>query len=253
MSVELYAFTCGYLTIPQWFLLENTKGRVTVPIPSYLVVHPKGRVLFDSGLNLQTQSDPEGYIGAESLRYTAFHFRHGEEVAARLAAMAVASADVTHVVNSHLHYDHAGGNAQLPNAEVIVQRAEWEHAMALPDDDVAYRKRDFDTGQRVRRVVGEYDLFGDGLVTCLPTYGHTPGHQSLRVRTAAAEFVLCGDACYLRRSLDELHLPGVRADTAATLAVLERFREMRTQGARIMFGHDPEFWTTVPQAPERLG
>jgi glyoxylase-like metal-dependent hydrolase (beta-lactamase superfamily II) len=210
-------------------------------------------VLFDSGLNLRTRTDPERYIGRVGRAFTTFHFHPGEEIAARLAAMAIEPEDVTHIVNSHLHYDHAGGNAQLPNADVIIQRPEWEHAMALPGDDPGYRKVDFDTGQRVQRIVGEHDLFGDGSVTCFPTYGHTPGHQSLRVRTARGEFVLCGDACYLRRSLEQLHLPGVIFDRAATLDVFRRFREMQARGARLMFGHDPEFWKTVPQGPERLG
>jgi len=62
MAVQLYAFECGRLEIPQAFLLAGAKGKVQVPIPSYLIVHPKGRVLFDSGLNLATQSDPEAYI-----------------------------------------------------------------------------------------------------------------------------------------------------------------------------------------------
>ena len=50
----------------------------------------------------------------------------------------------------------------------------------------------WNTGQHIRTVDGEHDLFGDGTVVCRPTYGHTPGHQSLRVRTEkAGEFVLC--------------------------------------------------------------
>jgi len=65
--------------------------------------------------------------------------------------------------------------------------------------------------------------------------------------------VLCGDACYLRQSLERLHPPGVVADREAALAVLRRLREMQARGVRIMFGHDPEFWKTVPQGPERLG
>ena len=157
------------------------------------------------------------------------------------------------LVNSHLHYDHSGGNAQLPNADVVVQRREWEHARSLPDDDPGYRRADFDTGQRVRLVDGELDLFGDGTVLCFPTYGHTPGHQSLRVKTARGEYVLCGDACYLKRTLDELHLPGVLADREAALAALRRFRSLQAGGAQILFGHDPEFWKSVPQGPERLG
>lgn len=251
--VELYAFTCGLLTIPHAFLLEGARGRVTVPIPAYLIVHPRGKVLFDSGLNVLTQSDPEAYIGPEGMRFNVFHFQPGEEVSARLAAMGVAAEEITHVVNSHLHYDHAGGNAQVPNAVLVVQRREWEHAMSRADDDVAYRKGDFDTGQRVCVVSGEHDLFGDGTVTCLPTYGHTVGHQSLRVRTPGGEVILCGDACYLRRTLEHFEMPGIVADREAARAVLERLREMQAAGARIMFGHDPEFWQTVPQAPARLG
>jgi glyoxylase-like metal-dependent hydrolase (beta-lactamase superfamily II) len=253
MAIELYAFTCGYLTIPLGFLLEGAKGRIRVPVPAYLIVHPRGKALFDSGLHLRTQSDAEGYAGPEGARYAAFHFEPGEEVSARLRAIDVAPEEITHVVNSHLHYDHAGGNAQLPNADVVVQAREWRHARTRPDDDAGYRQVDFDTGQRIRQVEGEHDLFGDGAALCLPTYGHTPGHQSLLVRTAGGEVLLCGDACYLKRSLEELHAPGVCSDRDAALAVLRRFRAMQERGTRILFGHDPEFWQTVPQGPERLG
>lgn len=254
MSVKLYAYTCGYLTIPHTFMLAGEKGVITVPIPAYLIVHPEGRALFDSGLHLQVQHDPEGYIGAEALKYQSFHFHAGEEVSARLAAMQVAADQVDFVINSHLHYDHSGGNAQIPNAQVVVQSREWAHAKAVANENQGYLSKDFDTGQKVRQVDGEHDLFGDGSVVCLPTYGHTPGHQSLRVRTEeGGEFILCGDACYLKRSLETLHAPGVIADKAAALAVFHRLREMQARGARIMFGHDPDFWKTIPQAPLRLG
>jgi len=103
-------------------------------------------------------------------------------------------------------------------------------------------------------VGGEHDVFGDGTVVCLPTYGHAPGRQSLRVRTElGGEFVLCGDACYLKKSLEDLHVPGAIADKAAATAVFRRFREMQARGSTIMYGHDPDFWMTVPQAPVRLG
>ena len=254
MAVELYAYTCGRLTIPHNFLLEGESGWVTVPIPAYLIVHPRGRVLFDSGLHLQSQTDPIGYIGEAGMRYNTFHFEAGEEVSARLAAMGVAADQVEFIVISHLHYDHSGGNGQIPNADVVVQRREWAHATAAADSNQGYLSKDWDTGQKVRQVDGEHDLFGDGAVTCIPTYGHTPGHQSLRVLTErGGEFVLCGDACYLKRSLETLHAPGVIADKAAALAVFARFRKMQARGATIMYGHDPEFWKTIPQAPARLG
>jgi N-acyl homoserine lactone hydrolase len=252
MTVRLYAFECGRLEIPHGFLLQGAKGKITVPVPSYLIVHPKGRAVFDSGLNVQTQSDPEPYITSAGMRFNRFYFSSGEEISARLESIDVAPDGVDLIVNSHLHYDHAGGNALLPNADMLIQEREWEHACARPDDDVAYRKVDFETGQKLRLIKGEHDLFGDGSVVAFPTYGHTPGHQSLRVRTERGEFVLCGDACYLRHALDHDHLPGILHDRDAALRAFAHFRALEAAGARILFGHDPEFWKTIPQAPARL-
>lgn len=253
MAVELYAFTCGHLTIPRAFMLAGEDGMIMVPVPSYLIVHPKGRVLFDSGLHTATLSEPEAYVGETIAKYHDFHFHAGEEIAARLSSFGTDPAKIDFVINSHLHFDHCGGNAQLPNADILIQRRELEHARAVAST-MGYLVSDWDTGQKIRAVDGEHDLFGDGSVVCLPTYGHTPGHQSLKVQTAnGGEFVLCGDACYLKDSLEQMRAPGVIADKEAALAVFRRFREMQARGATIMFGHDPDFWKSIPQAPVRLG
>ncbi len=253
MTARLFAFTCGHLTIPWSFMLEGREGHVAVPVPAYLVVHPKGMLVFDSGLHVDTQSDPVAHVGEGLARYHGFDVHPGEEIAARLAAIDVDPATVGLVVNSHLHFDHAGGNAQLPEADVLVQRREWEAAHRDGAERRGYVTTEYDTGQRVRLVDGEHDVFGDGSVVCVPTYGHTPGHHSLRVRTAAGEFVLCGDACYLRESLERLHLPGVIADRDAALRSFQVLRDLQARGARIMFGHDAEFWRDVTQAPIALG
>ena len=230
MTVQLYAFTCGFVTIPYGFLLKGMKGVLTVPVPAYLMVHPHGRVLFDSGLHIDSQSDPLGYFGEAGLKYSTFHFHPGEEISARLAAVGVEADGVDILVNSHLHYDHAGGNGQVPNAELVIQTREWRHAKAVADQNLGYLAKDFDLGHRLRQIDGEHDLFGDGSVVCLPTYGHTPGHQSLRVRTeSGGEFILCGDACYLKESLENLHTPGVVADPDQALAVFHRFRDMQSR------------------------
>lgn len=253
MAAELYAFTCGFLTIPRSFMLDGEEGLIMVPVPSYLVVHPKGRILFDTGLHVATLDNPVGHIGEMLASYHTFHFHPGEEISARLVALGFAPESIDLVVNSHLHFDHCGGNGQLPNADIVIQSREMAHARASRNSR-GYLLADWDTGQSVRVVDGEYDLFGDGLVVCLPTYGHTPGHQSLRVRTEkGGEFILCGDACYLKDSLEQMRTPGIVADKEAVLAVFRRLREMQARGARIMYGHDPDFWKSVPQAPVRLG
>jgi N-acyl homoserine lactone hydrolase len=88
MAVELYAYTCGYITLPSAFLLTKTRGWLTVPVPAYLIVHPKGKVLFDSGMHTITQTDPVSYLGAEGAKANVIAFKPGEEIAARLTATA---------------------------------------------------------------------------------------------------------------------------------------------------------------------
>lgn len=251
MTAELYAFTCGYLTLPKAMMLQGEQGMLTVPVPAYLIVHKKGRVLFDSGLHQQTLSEPEQYVGELIARYHEFHFEPGQDIASRLLDFGTDPEKIDLVINSHLHFDHCGGNCQLPNADIVIQKKELEHARKIGSDQ-GYLTSDWNTGQNIRAIDGEYDVFGDGSVVCLPTHGHTPGHQSLKVRTQSSEYILTGDACYLRDTLEKIHLPGVLADPDAFLKAVKYLRRLQSQGAKIMFGHDPEFWRSVPQAPESL-
>ncbi|HZP42249.1 MAG TPA: N-acyl homoserine lactonase family protein [Candidatus Binatia bacterium] len=252
MTVRVLALTCGWLTAPAGTFLADEPGELRVPVPAFLIEHPRGRVLFDSGMHPDLQTDARARIGwlADYFRPT---YQAGEDVAGRLTALGIDPASIRMLINSHLHFDHTGGNALLPNAELVVQRDEWE---AGRDADLqaqnAYDPKDYDTGQPVRLVDGEHDVFGDGSVVCVPTFGHTPGHQSLRVRTPAGEVVLTSDACYLRRTLEELRLPPIVHDRGAMLASIARLRALRDAGARLVFGHDPGAWTSVPQAPACL-
>ena len=253
MTVELRAYTTGYVTIPTSFMLADVDGTTKVPVTGYLITHARGTVLFDTGLHPATQHDPAAHVGELLASFHEFDFHPGQDVAARLEAADTDPASVTHVINSHLHFDHCGGNALLPNATIVCQQAEWDAAQRSGERR-GYVIDDFDTGQPIQYIDGEHDLFGDGSVVIFPTRGHTPGHQSLRVRTEkGGEFVLCGDACYLKHSLDHLALPGVIADPEAALATLRLFRSLRDRGATLMYGHDPDVWTSVPQAPIRLG
>jgi glyoxylase-like metal-dependent hydrolase (beta-lactamase superfamily II) len=209
--------------------------------------------LFDSGLHPAAQHDPRGRLGDFIADLFRVEFTPGEEIAGRLRAVGVDPGAIGHVVASHLHFDHAGGLESLPNARLIVQRPEWE---AGGDADLARRNgfdaKDYDLGHVRLEVAGEHDVFGDGRVVCLPTYGHTPGHQSLRVRLDSGDVVLTGDACYFRETLETLRLPRFSFDRPRHLASLESLRGLRDAGARIVFGHDPEQWATIAQAPAAI-
>lgn len=250
-GVEVHAMTCGWLEASLGLFVAGEPGRIRVPVPSFLVRHPRGAVVFDTGLHVGTQRDPADRIGVLADVFQV-RFAPGEELAARLAALGVDPAEVLWLVTSHLHFDHVGGNAQLPNARWLLQRREWN---AARDPEwrarAFYDPRDYDLGHDRLLIDGEHDLFGDGSVRCLPTFGHTPGHQSLHVRgsAGAADLILTADACYLRRTVEDGLLPPNVHDAEAMHASLGRLRALARSGARLVFGHDPQGW---PDAPTRL-
>jgi len=253
VSLRVFAFTCGHLTGDFSRLMEGGEGRIRLPIPAYLIEHPEGTALFDTGMHPDCQHDPAARVGERVAGLFEFDYRSGEDIAARLTALGRDPAKIDLVVNSHFHFDHVGGNALIPNATMLVQRREWDVGM---DPDAARRSgfdpRDFDLGHKLRLVAGEHDVFGDGSVVCLPTHGHTPGRQSLKLRLAGGDIVLAADSCYFCRTLRERRLPRFAHDHDAMHASLDRLAALEANGARIFFGHDPDFWQTVPQAPRPL-
>jgi N-acyl homoserine lactone hydrolase len=237
MTARVRGFTTGRLETELGGLLEGAQGQVRLPVVSYLVEHPKGSLVFDTGLHTDMRVDPVARIGGLAKLF-ASELAPGTAVNERTAALEVAP-DM--IVCSHLHFDHCGGNALLGDVPVVVQRAEWEAAHG-GDPLAAYGAEDFDTGQDVRLVDGEHDVFGDGTVVCIPTPGHTAGHQSLRVRTADRTIVLTADACYFRQSLETSKLPLFGHDRDEQLRSFDRLRALEAAGAHLVFGHDPAQW-----------
>jgi len=253
VTVKLFAFTCGTVTGEFGRLMEGGEGDITVPVPVFLIEHPKGRALFDTGLHPDCQHDPAGRLGERLMSLFTIGFQPGEEISARLEAIDRDPSKIDLMINSHFHFDHCGGNALVPNATMLVQRREWDAGMDPESAEKrGFNPRDFDLGHKLRLVDGEHDVFGDGSVVCLPTYGHTPGHQSLRVRLDSGDVVLAADCCYFCRTLRERRLPRFAYDKEAMLASLDRLEALEKTGARIFFGHDPEFWQSVPQAPHTI-
>ena len=87
MSIKLLALTCGHLTGDLGYLMEGGEGRADLPIPAYLIEHPKGSVLFDTGMHPDCQHDSPGRVGARAAGLFSFHYRPGEEISARLQAI----------------------------------------------------------------------------------------------------------------------------------------------------------------------
>ena len=123
MSLRVFAFTCGRLTGEFAHLMEGGEGRIRLPIPAYLIEHPTGTALFDTGMHPDCQHDPAARVGARIAGLFEFDFHPGEEISERLTAIGRDPAKIDLVINSHFHFDHVGGNALIPNATMLVQRS----------------------------------------------------------------------------------------------------------------------------------
>jgi glyoxylase-like metal-dependent hydrolase (beta-lactamase superfamily II) len=257
--LRVYALCGGYVELDSAMMLPDRAPGTpwTVPVPAFLVVHAAGRLLFDTGLHPATITDPVGRLGEERARRLRVRSRPGDDVVSQLALVGLGADDVTHVANSHFHFDHCGGNEFFPRATFLVQQRELEAARdpaVLATRRYAPSAADFDHPLTYRPVAGEHDVFGDGTVVLVPTHGHTPGHQSLRVRPdARTDFVLTADACYTRENMDRELLPGILWDADEMARSLRRLRALRDrEGATVVYGHDPAQWQELPRAPEPL-
>ncbi len=237
--IQVYALCTGYVELDRASMVSDlAPGQPwTVPVLSFLVEHPRGRLLFDTGVHCQARLDPVGRLGPERAKRLTVKSQEGDDAVPQLARLGLAPDDVRYVANSHLHFDHCGGNEFFPRATFLVQRPELE-AARRPGFVPGYSPSpiDFDHPLEYRMIDGEHDVFGDGTVVLLPTYGHTPGHQSLRVRAGKGEQIVCAsDACYTRENMDRDVLPRILWNASVIRDSLAALRRLRDQGAAAMF------------------
>ncbi len=199
------------------------------PCLGYLIDHPDGLVLLDTGMG----SHPE--VNA--------HYRpRRQPLPAALAAVDVRVEDVSLVVNCHLHFDHCGGNPAFTGRPIFTQRSELEAARTagytLPELVDA-------PGLRYEELDGEAEVLPGVLV--LPTPGHTTGHRSLVVRCDAGTVVVAGQShdTASAYSADVLawraHRVGHPPPLPPTPAWIDRLQ--RLDPARVVFAHDHAVWT----------
>lgn len=256
--MQVYALCGGYLELDasSFFPDGTPRARWTVPVPCYLIAHPRGHLVFDTGVHRGAIADPVGRLGAQRAARFGVHSGPDDHIAGQLTLLGLAPDSIAYVANSHFHFDHCGGNEFFPRATFLVQKREMDAARSAPGTWKGYTPsvQDFDHPVDYRLLDGEHDVFGDGQVVLFPTYGHTPGHQSLRVRAGRGpELVLTADACYTKENMDRDMLPGVLWDAPEMSRSLAMLRDMRDRrGATVIYGHDPGQWQGLRRAPQPL-
>jgi len=244
----LHALCCGRLRFDRsLFFPDEAPGiETTVPVPSFLVIHPRGKLLFDTGVDCLAATDPQASLGERLARLFRMAGGPDEQLPGQLAALGLGPGDITHVANSHLHFDHCGCNALFTGATFLVQEAELDAARA-PRSHA--HGRGWNHPLDYRGIDGEHDVFGDGSVLLFPTPGHTPGHQSMSVRLSPDRaFVMAADACYSQEHMDRELLPGAVWDAGRMIESMGRLRRLGERSdTQLLFGHDAQQWESLPQ------
>lgn len=248
-GIRLYALDGGMLTNERPESYGLTKGDVPEPnmsVPAFLIVHPRGTLLWDTGLG----DDLRGRPVAET--------RFGRVVTAsvkeQLAAIGYTPDRITFLALSHSHFDHIGNVKDYLASTWLVQRSEWQSVFG---DDVARPPLEFArfSGLKTSRTVlldGDHDVFGDGSVVIKSTPGHTPGHQSLFLNLRrTGPVVLAGDLYHYPAERTKNAMPPreqAAGVTAASRAAMDAF--LAKTGAALWIQHDLAHWREMKKAPE---
>lgn len=256
-AIELYMFQTGTLKTRLKFIKMNQgESAYEIPVPWFLIRHPKGNVVIDGGNAAEVAIDKRAHWGAVLEAYDPV-MGPSENCVAQLRMLDLAPQDIRYVLQSHLHLDHTGAVGRFPRATHVVQRIEYDYAFN-PHwfAKGAYIRADFDRpGLNWKFLGGEYtdnfDLFGDGTVRMIFTPGHSPGHMSFLVTLPqTGPMLLTIDAAYTVDHWENRALPGLVTSSADAANSVEKLRRIaKDTGATVVTGHDPDSWKGFRKAP----
>ena len=232
--------------------IPKEKSRtVTIPVNMWVIDHPKGLVIFDTGNNVAISDgkcksfwDPGMCDGLKPSQ------KRADVIDEQIKRLGYNPDQVKAVVTSHSHLDHIGNIKLFPKAVHVIQKKELYQAW-WPEKfqrGGAFVMGDFDGPARdfnYLELEGDYDLFGDGSVTVISTPGHTLGHQSLRVRLASGQTMLMAqDAIWFKENL-EGYPAGLNYSVKDYNNSIQRLKMIRDlENAQLYFGHEPEQFST---------
>lgn len=207
------------------FVKGAGRRKVRFPMLCALIEREDDLVLFDTGIGTRFETEMRPLVYRGNWFFSRFimptEFDPSRDALVRqLPALGFDPADVKHVIVSHLHWDHAGGMRDLPDATFTVNRREWEDAIArkgLALMSGGYIKDQFegvgldidlidtDPDRPYLGFPASHDVFGDGSMVLVDLPGHAPGQVGMVVNLPSGRrFFFTGDAFYFPESLETL-------------------------------------------------
>lgn len=245
MSIKVYLLDGGSLLLEQSLITWNhgmgTSKRI--PVFSVFIDHPQGKVLVDTGFDLeQTKKD----LPFEEPEQTP-----DQTIPAQLEKIGVKPEDVDILVNTHLHFDHCGANKLFPHAENIIHKQELREAFVPePFERLGYNRVHFDFPDRTYRLIeGDYEVLPG--VQLIFTPGHTVGHYSLLVELDSGPLLYVADAAWGPENLENDVLMGLHHDPIAMLRSFHRLKQIiATRKPTVLYPHDFGEYEGYKRAPE---
>lgn len=232
------------------------RNRVWLPVSAYLIEHPQGLLLIDTGWHREIS--PEGKYNrfAQVKHMGVGHFLlnqgvvpEGEALVEQLAAMKIQPQDIDYLILSHLHTDHASGLRQFTNAKrILASREELDDTKkyAVRYTASMWKGVKFDPFSFEETGIGpvgrSLDLFGDGSVELIQIPGHTSGLTAVKLNGGGKFVLLFADGGYAKKSWEELIPPGTALDEKQAFHSLEWIRQMSMNEDCLasLANHDPD-------------
>lgn len=253
-TIKLYTLDGGTLDLDDMAALSNDgafAGRsIRLAIPAFLIRHPKGDLLWDTGM-------PDAVADtADGLKGEGYHYQVKHKLVDQLKMLHLAPADIDFLAVSHGHPDHIGNAALFTEATFIV--GEKEHADLFSPDKRA-DKQGFDLYGALEQnetvmVKDRHDIFGDGSAVVYATPGHSEGHLVLLLKLPNAGAILFSGDLYIHvEGRKQSTIPSFSANKEALRQSMARFEALaKKENARVIIQHDMTHFEALPQIPTYL-
>jgi N-acyl homoserine lactone hydrolase len=250
-SLRVYLFDCGLIkgeNPAEYGLNKGDVKNTDMVVPCYLIVHPKGTLMWDVGLIPDSAFKGDKPVissdGSES---------SPRPLLPQLAALGYPPEKITYVAFSHYHYDHTANANAFAGSTWLVHAAERDAMFAAsPEHQSFYNQLRY--SKTVILPNTDYDVFGDGTVIIKYAPGHTPGHQVLALKLPKTGPVLiAGDLWHYAAERTAAKAPQNEANgeqTLASRAAMEAY--LKQSGAQLWIEHDPATFNRLKKAPDYI-
>jgi len=257
-SLRLYVLDCGSMRgdLARFRLLPEEASTNEMSIPCFLVTHPGGTLLWDTGAVPDQEWTPTGNPVPHHLVLPDASERDltlRKPLLGQLAELGYAPADITYLALSHYHWDHVANANAFASSTWLVRQVERDAMFAdVPPVTMPQNYAQLEDSKTVIIQGDDYDVFGDGTVVIKTAPGHTPGHQVLYLRLPrTGDVLLSGDVYHFPESRALGRVPTFdfdQAQTPVTREAIEAF--LAITGAQLWIQHDAVGNALLKKSPQ---